>query len=334
MSSPAAGEPVVRGFVLGKFMPPHAGHAFLCRAATQLCDELTILVCSLDGDPIPGSVRFDWMKQLFPEARVLHYGEDIAQEPGDHPEFWALWRDLINSVHPEPVAKVFGSDPSVHQLAAELGATCVILDPDREAMPVPATAVRQGPQGNWELLPPVVRLYFARRVCVTGPESTGKSTLTRDLARHYDTLYMPEYGRIYDEHYRPADWTPAHLVTIAQTHQAMRRALLPEANRVLVEDTDALLTEVWCDALAGEIDPWFNGEIELADLYLLTDIDVPWVSDGLRLFGKDEERRAFFEKAKAVLDRRGANYIVLSGTWDERKAKAIAAVDALLEERE
>ncbi len=109
-------------------------------------------------------------------------------------------------------------------------------------MPVSGSAVRQDPLGNWEHLPLPVRPHFTKRVCVTGPESTGKSTLTKDLARHFETLYMPEYGRIYDEQYRPTEWTPKHLVTIAQTHQAMRRALLPEVNRVLIEDTELLVT--------------------------------------------------------------------------------------------
>lgn len=112
----------------------------------------------------------------------------------------------------------------------------------------------------------------------------------------------------------------------------MRHALEPLATRVLMEDTDALLTTVWSEALAGSVDPWFDQDFELADLYLLTDIDVPWVGDGLRLFGRQEERRAFFDKAKAVLDTRGANYIVLSGNWETRKHTAIAAVNSLLNE--
>lgn len=323
--------PVIRGFLPGKFLPPHAGHVFMCRAALELCDELTILVHSSADDPIPGAVRLSWMQGILPEARILHYAEEDSQDPDDHLGPRPPWRDVIQALHPDPISRVFGCNPSVHALAAELGAQCVILDPDHEAMPAPRAVVSRSAPQHWDLLPPVERSTPAFRICVTGPESTGKSTLTKELASHYNTLYMPEYGRIYDEQYRPADWSPAHLVTIAQTHQAMRRALLPEANRVLIEDTDALLTEVWCDALAGEIDPWFAGDMELADLYLLTDVDVPWVSDGLRLFGKDEERRAFFDKARAVLDRRGANYILIRGSWDERRAAAIRAVDDLLE---
>ena len=54
-----------RGFLLGKFMPPHAGHVSLIEAARRLVDELTILVCSLPDDPIPGQVRLEWMRAMF-----------------------------------------------------------------------------------------------------------------------------------------------------------------------------------------------------------------------------------------------------------------------------
>ena len=66
----AKGASVKRGFLLGKFMPPHAGHVALIDAARRLVDELTILVCSLPDDPIDGQLRFDWMKALFPDCRV------------------------------------------------------------------------------------------------------------------------------------------------------------------------------------------------------------------------------------------------------------------------
>ena len=61
------GEGMKRGFILGKFMPPHAGHVTLIDAAQAMVDELTILLCSLPGDPIPGEERLEWMRRLFPE---------------------------------------------------------------------------------------------------------------------------------------------------------------------------------------------------------------------------------------------------------------------------
>src|SRR5690606_31042793 len=69
-----------RGFVLGKFMPPHAGHVYLCDFGRAYVEELTILVCSLPDDLIPGKLRFQWMKEMFPTARVVHCEEIVPQE--------------------------------------------------------------------------------------------------------------------------------------------------------------------------------------------------------------------------------------------------------------
>ena len=75
-----------RGFVLGKFMPPHAGHLYLCDFARAYVGELTILVCSLPDDPIPGDLRHAWMKELCPSARVVHCQEILPQLPEDDPK--------------------------------------------------------------------------------------------------------------------------------------------------------------------------------------------------------------------------------------------------------
>ena len=92
-----------RGFILGKFMPPHQGHIWACNTAAQLVDELTVLVCSLDIEPIDGQKRFAWMQDLLPNAKVIHFTDDVPQEPDDHPEFWDIWRDICQGVHPDPI---------------------------------------------------------------------------------------------------------------------------------------------------------------------------------------------------------------------------------------
>jgi len=70
-----------RGFLLGKFMPPHAGHVTLVQSARALVDELTILLCSLPDDPIPGEQRLDWMRRLFPDCRIEWQSKPVAQAP-------------------------------------------------------------------------------------------------------------------------------------------------------------------------------------------------------------------------------------------------------------
>ena len=106
-----------RGFILGKFMPPHHGHLFLCDTALNMVDELTVLVCSIDTEPINGALRFQWMHEALPNARVIHMHRDIPQEPDDHPDFWNIWREAIREHHPEPIDKVFASEPYVFRLA-------------------------------------------------------------------------------------------------------------------------------------------------------------------------------------------------------------------------
>lgn len=79
------------GMILGKFMPPHRGHQYLIDFARRYCDRLYVLVCTLEREPIDGSLRYHWMQELFPQPNVqlVHVTEDLPQEPDDHPRLLA-----------------------------------------------------------------------------------------------------------------------------------------------------------------------------------------------------------------------------------------------------
>ncbi len=83
------------GLILGKFLPPHLGHVYCAEFARRFVGRLTVLVCSLDREPISGRLRFEWMRELFPDCDVRHVTDEVPQEPAEHPDFWAIWRDLI-----------------------------------------------------------------------------------------------------------------------------------------------------------------------------------------------------------------------------------------------
>lgn len=100
-----------------------------------------------------------------------------------------------------------------------------------------------------------------------------------------------------------------------------------QANRILIEDTDPIMTAVWSDMLVGRRDDWFDTFNDHGDLYLLTDIDIPWVNDGTRYFGNDDDRRRFHEVCEAELQRRGVDYVVIRGSREERLNRAIEAID-------
>jgi HTH-type transcriptional repressor of NAD biosynthesis genes len=336
------------GFLLGKFLPPHNGHKFLCEFARQYCDHLVILVATLPSEPIPGRLRYEWMKEMFPDCTVVWTNEVLPQEPKNDRDgqFWETWKQEIAKAmraHARTFNDgmgigglpwkwpdvVFASEDYGHKLAASVGARFVPCDIVRQAVPISGTRVRANPELEWEFLPDVVRPYFVKRAVVFGPESTGKSTLAAELAAHFKTTLVPEYGRTYTEAFG-SDVGPEDLKNIVAGHVASVAAAKRQCKtRVLIEDTDPVMTAVWSDMLVGERDPWFSEYRDHADIYLLCDVDIPWVNDGTRYFENDEDRRRFFAICEKELQDRRVPYVVIRGDRKERLRLAIDAVQGL-----
>ncbi len=306
-------------------MPPHNGHVFLCDFARNYADHLTILVCSLPDDPVDGKLRFDWMRELFPDCRVIHFSEVVPQEPSDHPEFWSIWRSIVRSAHPEPLDFVFASDAYGARLASEMDARFVPVDPLRQAVNISGTSVRANPYRHWHHLPAPVRAYFAQTVCVVGPESTGKSALVRNLASRFKTVGLAEYGRTHTDTFGTAV-SAEDLCRIVRGHRSAEFAAKRNANRILVSDTDPLMTCVWADMLLGQRPECLLDTGPIADYYLLMDVDVPWVDDGTRYFPAHEDRSRFMSLCRAELERRGADYVLVRGDWQVRFEESVSAI--------
>lgn len=304
-------------------MPPHQGHVMLCEFAQAYCDELTILVCSRDGDPIDGALRAQWMRELFAAARVVHRHCDLP-EPEDGPESAALWDGIVRAAHPEPIDFVFASEAYGARLAAGAGARFVPFDPGRTAAPVRGTQVRADIYANWHVLPAPVRAHYVKSVCLFGPESTGKSTLSPRLAEALQTMAAPEYGRTYCEIFG-TDCTAEDLLRIARGQRALEWTARRHARKLLVLDTDVLMTAIWAEMLLGHRIPELDAT-PVADFYLLADIDVAWQDDGTRYFPDPERRQRFFDLCRARLEERQVPYVTIRGEQDDRLATALAAI--------
>jgi NadR type nicotinamide-nucleotide adenylyltransferase len=317
------------GLVLGKFLPPHAGHQFLVQFAQNFVEKLTVMVCTLEREPIPGELRSAWMRELFPQARIVHVTDDLPQEPREHPKFWDIWRDVVLRAAGEPLDFVFASEEYGERLAEEVGAKFIPVDVSRSLIPISGTEVRKDPLANWKFIPPCVRPYFVKRVCLFGPESTGKSTLARDLAAEFKTTYVSEFARgLLD--LKGGRCHPEDIPLIARGQAAAEDAMARHANRVLFCDTDLLLTTVWSEVLFGSCPGWIRAAAaqRTYDLYLLLDVDVPWVDDHQRFL--PAQRQEFFHRCKLALEQLRRPVLIVRGAWNERLAQASKAVNELL----
>lgn len=169
------------------------------------------------------------------------------------------------------------------------------------------------------------------RIVVTGSESTGKTELAIRLANHFGAELVPEYVREFAAA-KAGSISFADHGPIARGQVALEdriRAIAEARGALIVQDTDLLSTVVYCDHYFGACPPWIA---ELArerkpDLYLLADIDVPWISDGIRDRGHlREEMQALFRDAVSAS---GAPWVFIAGSWDERWERAVRAIDQL-----
>ncbi len=175
------------------------------------------------------------------------------------------------------------------------------------------------------------------KVVLFGPESTGKTTLASLLAEHYETVWVPEFARDYlQEKFNRTQIICEYsdLLPIAKGQMRLENELAMEANRVLICDTDLLETQVYSEQYyEGRVDPLLRkyAELNTYDLYLLTDIDVPWEPDDLR--DRPHQREEMFRAFEQALIDYDREYIRLSGSQDQRMEKAIDHIDRLLKNR-
>ena len=324
---------IKRGLVLGKFVPPHAGHMALIRAARALVDELTVLVCWLPDDPIAGELRLQWMQELLPDCRVLGHGEAVPQTPDESSNFWPFWRGIVAALHPEPIDYLFAGEDYGAELARQVGGIYVPLGGrvlglnDDPLSGLSGSAVRADPVAHWAYLPAPVKDHYRRTVCLHGAESTGKTTLAAAIAAETGALTVGEYGRSHCEaHKEPLALDD--LLLIGRAQQAMIAAAAPYAGPLLLVDTDALMTAAWTEMLFGER-PQELMEAPKADLYLLLEPDLPWVDDGTRFFSTPQDRHRFAIIVEQVLRDAGVPFVRIAGQGEQRLAAARAAIGAM-----
>lgn len=165
------------------------------------------------------------------------------------------------------------------------------------------------------------------RVCLTGPECTGKSGLAQRLSTRFEAPWVPEFARQYAEarnnqlSYEDVDGIARGQISL---EDAGRTA---QSTELLFLDTDLISTVVYSRHYYGRCPAWIVEEARRrrADLYLLMDTDVPWTADAARDTG-GEAREELFDAFRSALDEFDCRWVIISGNWEERYRSAVAAI--------
>jgi len=168
-----------------------------------------------------------------------------------------------------------------------------------------------------------------KKICVIGPECTGKTELSKFLATHYQTVWVAEYARAYlDKLARPYD--QADLIKIAHGQLRMEDEWMYDARKVLVCDTNLLVIKIWSEHKFGNCDPDILKRMaeRTYDLYLLTYIDIPWAEDPQR--EHPDKREHFWNIFKEEVTQSGVPFVEIRGDRETRKKTATDAIDAIL----
>ncbi|MBR4868748.1 MAG: AAA family ATPase, partial [Clostridia bacterium] len=202
---------------------------------------------------------------------------------------------------------------------------------------ISSTKIRENPYKNWDMLPALVRPYYNKKVLLIGGESTGKSTLTINLAHYYNTNYIDEAGRDISER----SGTDSLMLTEDFSEILLQQKLneikaIAHSNKVLFIDTDSLITQFYMNFLE---DPGKEKNIALSDavdaindydLILFFEPDVAFVQDGGRSEVIRDNRFKYSNMIKALLDSHGRDYVVIGGDYQERFLKAVEQVNKIL----
>jgi len=194
-----------------------------------------------------------------------------------------------------------------------------------------------------------------KKIVIIGPESTGKSTLCKQLAEHYKTLWCPEYAREYLLKHG-MNYTFEDLLTIAKGQLALENEYVEKVRKtesqkdrkivsgrsshspltthhsLLFIDTDMYVMKVWCEFVFEKCHRFILDQIieRKYDLYLLCNIDLPWVKDELREYPDLESRQRLYFIYKDTMINQSVPWVDINGDYDERLAKAITSIDSLL----
>ncbi len=323
------------GMYGGSFNPVHLGHVNAIIEASSMCEKLYVALSSTPNDDIPYQERYMWLKQItknMENVEVIH----VMDESINKQEYnWQKGKEDIQNIINDKIDVAFaGSDYQGKNIFENLYEKVHYFD--RKEIDISSTQIRNNPFKYYDYLPDVVKPYYTKKVVIIGTESCGKSTLVRNLANAFNTVYVEEVGRdICDEAGGIDNMQPKHFVEILFRHKLRELELIKKANKVLFIDTEALVTLYYYRLLFKEdrtFEDLVNSIVETNkyDKYIFLEPDVKWVQDGTRTYGEEEVRKANNDKLKAMFDEHNINYETINGNYQERYVKTKKIINDII----
>ncbi|MBN1185553.1 MAG: AAA family ATPase [Bacteroidales bacterium] len=313
------------GLTLGKFAPLHKGHQYMIEKAIEETDHVIVVMYDApETTNIPLNMRANWIRQLYPEVEVIE-GWGSPSDMGDIPEIKRIQETYILGVlKGRKITHFYSSEFYGDHMSKALGAINREIDRERAVVPVSGTLIRENAFKYRQFITPVVYKDLITNIVFLGAPSTGKTTLAESLAKHFNTVWMPEYGREYwDIHQNNRRLTLEQLAEIAEGHLEREEKCLLEANKYLFTDTNAITTYMFSLYYHGKVhEKLVRMAKDIEDRYdivFLCDKDIPY-DDTFDRSG-EANREYFHEEIISDLKSRGIGYTILSGTLDERMKK-------------
>ena len=166
-----------------------------------------------------------------------------------------------------------------------------------------------------------------RKIAILGPESTGKSVLCEQLAKHYNTVFVPEYARTYFDEHDINNYNIDDLEVIAKNQLKLEQEYTKKANGFLFCDTSLITVKIWSTHKFNKVPTFITNSIKPTDydLYLISNNDVQWVADSQRR--NEDLREHLFRWNKHELEKLSVDYKIISGVGEERFTNTIQLID-------
>ncbi len=309
------------GLVLGKFAPLHKGHQLLIETARREMDRVKVMIYNCpETTNIPLNVRSGWIKKLYPDVEVIE-AWDGPTETGRAAWIKKKNEDYVLKKINEPISAFYSSEWYGDHMSKFLNCANIMVDRPRQNFNVSGTRVRNNSYRYRKYLDPIVYNDYLISVVLLGAESSGKTTLTKALAKKYKTVWLPEYGREYwEKNQQNGLLTHNQLVELAIEHRHREYELIMKAKIFLFIDTNAMTTALFDEYYHGEIDSRLqkmaNEDAERQNIFLLCDIDIPYEDDGSR--SGAEHRIKFARRIEEDLQAKKVSYYKIRGTLEQR----------------